>query len=73
MDTQLQVDELPGITVQKMVDLFLRLLKSLPRSLVEELPWMEPVSLRDLEVVYDRLAQLVTPGMAYLPPGVLCT
>eukprot|EP00971_Amphidinium_carterae_P109922 2177521-Amphidinium_carterae.1 len=44
------------------------------RSLVE-LPWMEPVSLRDLEVVYERLitAQLVTPRLAYLPPGVLCT
>eukprot|EP00971_Amphidinium_carterae_P204198 4052104-Amphidinium_carterae.2 len=65
MDNQLQVDELPGITVQKLDALFLRLLRSLPRSLVEELPWMEPVSLRDLEVVYDRLitAQLVTPGL----------
>eukprot|EP00971_Amphidinium_carterae_P087474 1730661-Amphidinium_carterae.1 len=75
MDHQLQVDELPGITVQKLDGLFLRLLRSLPRSLAEELPWMEPVSLRDLEVVYDKLiiAQLVTPGMAYLPPGVLCT
>eukprot|EP00971_Amphidinium_carterae_P072472 1433623-Amphidinium_carterae.4 len=65
MDNQLQVDELPGIKVQKLDGLFLRLLRSLPRSLVEELPWMEPVSQRDLEVVYDRLitAQLVTPGL----------
>eukprot|EP00971_Amphidinium_carterae_P214332 4253611-Amphidinium_carterae.8 len=75
MDHQLQVDELPGIKVQKLDGLFLRLLKSLPRSLVEGLPWMEPMSTRDLEVVYDRLItnHLVTPGLAYLPPGVLST
>eukprot|EP00971_Amphidinium_carterae_P332839 6467208-Amphidinium_carterae.1 len=39
MDHQLQVDELPGVKVQKLDGLFLRLLKSLPNSLVEGLPW----------------------------------
>eukprot|EP00971_Amphidinium_carterae_P340268 6478511-Amphidinium_carterae.1 len=65
MDYQLQVDELPGVKVQKLDSLFLRLLKSLPRSLVEGLPWMEPMSTRDLEVVCDRLTtnHLVTPGL----------
>eukprot|EP00971_Amphidinium_carterae_P008563 168905-Amphidinium_carterae.1 len=71
MNQQLQVDELPGITVQKLDGLYLRLLRSFARSLVEELPWMEPVTPKDLEVVYDKLItlQLLTPGMAYLPPG----
>eukprot|EP00971_Amphidinium_carterae_P080192 1586954-Amphidinium_carterae.1 len=73
MSEQLQVDELPGIAVQKLDGLYLRLLRSFPRSLVEELPWMEPVTQKNLEVVYDKLItlQLLTPGMAYLPPGVL--
>eukprot|EP00971_Amphidinium_carterae_P281141 5582199-Amphidinium_carterae.1 len=65
MSEQLQVDELPGIAVQKLDGLYLRLLRSFPRSLVEELPWMEPVTQKNLEVVYDKLItlQLLTPGM----------
>eukprot|EP00971_Amphidinium_carterae_P128851 2552025-Amphidinium_carterae.1 len=73
MEHQLQVDELPGVKVQKLDGVYIKMLKSLPRSLIEGLPWMEPMSTRDLEVVYDRLISnfLVTPGLAYLPPGVL--
>eukprot|EP00971_Amphidinium_carterae_P111363 2205854-Amphidinium_carterae.1 len=65
MNGQLQVDELPGIALQKLDGLYLRLLRTFPRSLVEELPWMEPVPQKNLEVVYDKLItlQLLTPGM----------
>eukprot|EP00971_Amphidinium_carterae_P218329 4333389-Amphidinium_carterae.1 len=50
MSEQLQVDELPGVAVQKLDGLYLRLLRSLPRSLVEEMPWMEAVTQKNLEV-----------------------
>eukprot|EP00971_Amphidinium_carterae_P301459 5989683-Amphidinium_carterae.1 len=55
MDHQVQVDELPGVKVQKLDAVYIKMLKSLPRSLVEGLPWMEPMDLKELEVVYDRL------------------
>eukprot|EP00971_Amphidinium_carterae_P208712 4140864-Amphidinium_carterae.2 len=69
------VDDPPGIETNKLDGLYLRLLRELPRSLVEELPWMEPVEVNDLEKIYDRLmtCHLITPGLAYMPPGVLCT
>eukprot|EP00971_Amphidinium_carterae_P218066 4328997-Amphidinium_carterae.1 len=71
MDQHVQVDELPGVKVQKLDAIYIKMLKSLPRSLVEGMPWMEPMDPRELEVVYDRLISnfLVTPGLAYLPPG----
>eukprot|EP00971_Amphidinium_carterae_P199519 3959771-Amphidinium_carterae.2 len=66
MDNQLQVDELPGVKVQKLDE-----------------PAEEPcgrIALdgtygpRDLEVVYRLITtHLVTPSLAYLPPGVLST
>eukprot|EP00971_Amphidinium_carterae_P348398 6490467-Amphidinium_carterae.1 len=75
MDTQFMVDDPPGIEMTKLDGLYLRLLKDLPRSVVEELPWMEPIDASDLEVVYDRLMTLsmITPGLAHTPPGVLST
>eukprot|EP00971_Amphidinium_carterae_P334070 6469153-Amphidinium_carterae.1 len=73
MNEQYMIDDPPGIETTKLDGLYLRLLKDLPRSIVEELPWMEPVNEKDLEVVYDRLMTLsmLTPGLAHSPPGVL--
>eukprot|EP00971_Amphidinium_carterae_P188242 3736607-Amphidinium_carterae.1 len=72
MNSELLVDEPPGIEVTKLDGLYLRLLKDLPGSVVEDLPWMEPIKASDLEVVYDRLmtSYLITPGLAHTPPGV---
>eukprot|EP00971_Amphidinium_carterae_P270292 5362937-Amphidinium_carterae.1 len=75
MNEQYMIDDPPGIEMTKLDGLYLRLLKDLPRSLVEGLPWMEPVNEKDLEVLYDRLMTLsmLTPGLAHSPPGVLAT
>eukprot|EP00971_Amphidinium_carterae_P066270 1312323-Amphidinium_carterae.2 len=75
MKEQLLVDEPLGIEMAKLDGLYLRLLKDLPRSVVEELPWMEQIKPSDLTVVYDRLmtSSMITPGLAHTPPGVLAT
>eukprot|EP00971_Amphidinium_carterae_P042296 831121-Amphidinium_carterae.1 len=73
MDHQLQVDKLPKVKVQKLDAVYIKMLKSLPQSLLEGLPWIKPMGTKDLKVVYDRLIFnfLVTLGLAYLPSSVL--